>query len=521
MKSTPTPPSTEWARNFRPTSRRHLWLWVERYTGVRIPTHSVCQGHAAPFDLFARQVLERPPLALWHGPRGSGKSFLSAIDTHLSSRFIPRHGARILGGSLAQSEQIHQALKEVVVEGAGSLGSDSQSIRRFTKNEVTYHNGSTVAILAASPTSVRGPHVASLKLDEVDEIETDIRESAMGMAMEIRGVRSSILMTSTWHRTSGPMSELMEKGRSGAFPVDTFCVFEALERCPAQRSGPNLELCPQCPIHSWCHADRDQHPSGLPKAKRSAGHYSIDSLIQKARGVSRRVFESDYLCMRPKAAGVWFTMFDEPRHVAPAAEYDPARPVHLAIDPGVHTGAVWFQTRQRLDGKGFVVNVFADYFAESVSAEQNALAILEQTRRLCGDSPYGLRVSLDPAGSARTAVGPTVRGEYERAGVRGRNSLESWPTGHKNDGLQLLEALLASADGSASLTVHPRCRGLILAFSHYLRAKQSGQWLDHAADPQHPFEDLIDPLCGGLKLEFPAGRAPAPALKRVRASELF
>ena len=73
--------------------------------------------------------------------------------------------------------------------------------------------------MAASPTSVRGPHVPSLKLDEIDEIESDIRESAMGMAMEKHGCRSSVLMTSTWHRVAGPMAELMERGRNGAFPV--------------------------------------------------------------------------------------------------------------------------------------------------------------------------------------------------------------------------------------------------------------------------------------------------------------
>ena len=135
--------------------------------------------------MFARQVLERPALALWHGPRGSGKSFLSAIDTHWTSRFHPRHETRILGGSLAQSEQIHQALREAVLHGRGRKGqSDAGRIARLLKSEVHYHNGSTVSILAASATSVRGPHVPSLKLDEVDEIDSDIRESAMGMAME-------------------------------------------------------------------------------------------------------------------------------------------------------------------------------------------------------------------------------------------------------------------------------------------------------------------------------------------------
>jgi hypothetical protein len=461
-------------------------------------------------------VLDRPALALWHGPRGSGKSFLSAIDTHLASRFHPRHGTRILGGSLAQSEQIYGAIREAIIESRGPKGeSDARSIVRLLKNEVHYVNGSHVAILAASATSVRGPHVPSLKLDEVDEIEPDIRESALGMAMELRGCRSSVLMTSTWHRTAGPMAELMDRGRAGAFPVDTYCVFEVLERCPDERSGPRLENCPDCPLVGWCHSDRDAVPGGLPKAKRSDGHYAIDSLIQKVRGVSARVFESDYLCLRPRTAGIWFTAFDEPTHVTAAADYNPGLPAHLAIDPGVHTGAVWFQSRPRPDGRGPAVSVFADYFAEGLSAESNARAIAERTRELCGLGVARLRVTMDSSASARTAVGPSVRGEYERAGCQGRQGIESWGSQGVADGLQLLEALLKSADQSVSLTIHPRCRRLILALQSYSRAKRGTQWMDYPLDPQHPHEDLVDPLRCGLKLEFPEGRTPPPRLRTV------
>ena len=213
----------ESAMEHRPTTRSTLARWVRALTGVQIPHRAVCRGHAAPFDLFARQVLERPPLALWHGPRGSGKSFLSAIDTHLASRFNVRHGTRILGGSLAQSEQTYGAIREAIQDGCGpKKWSDFHAGFRFLKNEIEYVNGSHVSILAASSTSVRGPHVPSLKLDEVDEIEPDIRESAMGMAMEIRGCKPSVLMTSTWHRVDGPMSELIDRGRAGGFPVDTY-----------------------------------------------------------------------------------------------------------------------------------------------------------------------------------------------------------------------------------------------------------------------------------------------------------
>jgi hypothetical protein len=504
------------ARECRPTTPDALSDWVVAYLGVTVPRRAVCVGHTAPFDLFARQFLERPSLALWHGPRGSGKSFLSAIETHLVSRFTPRHETRILGGSLAQSRQIYQALTEAVLDGHGKLGSDTASLDRLLKTEGTWRNGSKVELLAASPTSVRGPHIASLKLDEVDEIEPDIRESAMGMCMEKRGVRASVLMTSTWHRVAGPMAELMERGKAGAFPVDSYCMFEVLERCPDERSGPNLEHCPGCPLMAWCHSDRDSDPLGRPKAKRSSGHYTIDSLIQKAKSVSDRVFESDYLCLRPKVSGIWFTTFDERSHVAASAEYDSRYPAHIAVDSGVHTGATFFQSRPRLNGSGYQINVFAEYFAEGVSAESNAKAIVELARQLCGGIGPRTRVSTDPAGNARTAIGPTVRGEYERERLVGRNGLEGWPGGKKVDGLQLIEALLKSADGTISLTIHPRCRKLITAFQSYARAKRQNQYMDYAEDPQHPHEDMIDPLAGGLKLEFPEGRTPAPQFRQIR-----
>ena len=159
--------------------------------------------------------------------------------------------------------------------------------------------------------------------------------------------------------------------------------------------------------------------------------------------------------------------------------------------------------------------MFAEYFSEGLSAETSAVQIRE-----CGRSRYGdidrrrLRVSTDPAGNARTSIGPTVRGEYERAGLIGRNGLESWGQAKKQEGLQLIEALLRSADGTVSLRIHPRCEATRPRVSA-LRTRQRGnQWMDYAEDPQHPHEDLIDPFGGGLKLEFPEGRTPPPAFDR-------
>jgi hypothetical protein len=67
--------------------------------------------------------------------------------------------------------------------------------------------------------------------------------------------------------------------------------------------------------------------------------------------------------------------------------------------------------------------------------------------------------------------------------------------------------------------VHPRCKRVLTAFQCYARAKLSSQWTDYAEDPQYPHEDLIDTLAGGLKLEFPQGQTPPPALRAAHASK--
>ena len=86
---------------------------------------------------------------------------------------------------------------------------------------------------------------------------------------------------------------------------------------------------------------------------------------------------------------------------------------------------------------------------------------------------------------------------------------------------KLVETLLKSADGTVRLRIHPRCRHLIRAFQSYARAKRNNHWMDYPEPECHPHEDLIDPLAGGLTLEFPEGRTPQPQLRRIHAASLY
>jgi hypothetical protein len=232
--------------------------------------------------------------------------------------------------------------------------------------------------------------------------------------------------------------------------------------------------------------------------------YSLESL----RGTRRKRFLEG---LWVAGEGQWFETFSTERHVSPAAEYDPGFDVHLAVDSGVHSAAVWFQVFDARSGP--IVHVFGDYYAFSRPATVVAAEILARTAQLCGNDGRVDRGVSDPAGRALTGVGPTVFGEYARSGLY----VEPWPSypGSVIDGLSLLESFIAVEP--PSLYVHPRCTHLIDAFANYKRAKRGGQWIDRPLDPQHPYEDMLDALRGGLQDKYPEGRKPMPRLPRVPA----
>lgn len=508
-----------------PSDPHALWRWIDLHAGIRVARRPVCPGHHAPWDFLHSMYFDRPPVSLALGGRGTGKSFLTALSSHLVSRWHPNHRVRVLGGSLAQSRQIYEAMGTIGRTIEDRIGESHAEFRSLHKDRAVYPNGSETTILAASRTSVRGPHVPTLLLDEVDEIPTDLRESAMGMCMNLGGLPASTIMTSTWHRVGGPMTDLVARGEAGDFPLFRFCIFEVMERCPDSRSGPRLEKCMECPLVRWCHDVKD---GGPPRAKRSDGHYAIDAVIQKLAIVSMKVFEADYLCNGPRADGLWFAGFDRRLHVSENAEYRPGEPVHLGLDSGVFTGTALFQVawdRPSPNDRGMAgssrsrgvprVNVFGEYLSEGVSAENNARRILEMLRSRCNG-----RVDhawTDPAGKARNPIGPTVLAEYERVGLR----LTPWPNGSIADSLSRVESLLNPADGPPRLTIHPRCESLIRALENYRRARRAGQWQDWPEDPQHPHEDLVDSLRGGLRAAIPDDTFDSDFVPRVSAKRVF
>lgn len=140
----------------------------------------MCPGHIAPFEAFADAYFNRDgSIALWHGSRGlSGKSYmLSALG--LTKAFLLGADTNILGGSLAQSANVHEAMRNAL---------DSQNAPRYmleteSQTLIKLSNKAKIRPLTASQKTVRGPHPPFLLLDEIDEMDEDILNAALGQPM--------------------------------------------------------------------------------------------------------------------------------------------------------------------------------------------------------------------------------------------------------------------------------------------------------------------------------------------------
>lgn len=230
--------------------------------------------------------------------------------------------------------------------------------------------------------------------------------------------------------------------------------------------------------------------------------------------------------------GVWFNNFDPERHVTPDAEFDWHYPVYVAIDAGVsrETGAVFFQVKGEKDSHRKLINVFGDYHAKDQYSLQNAEDIRDLVLALTvgRDSPQGRYdfVRVDPASNARTGVGPAAFNEY--ATTFGPRVTDYWPQHRVLDGLDQIELLLGEPPSEGSpgketeLIIHPRCEHLIAAFNCYDREPiKGGGYKTMPRDPNHPHEDLMDALRGGIRFVFPEGRVIKPVFRRVHSKGFF
>jgi hypothetical protein len=286
--------------NHAPRTKEEFAVYCSLFLNVRFPHPKVCENHQSPLDAIWAAYSEEDDSLIWYAMRGSGKTYKLSCLTYMESIFKPKCGITILGGSLEQSQRAIGYLGQMwSLEHAPKhlLSGGSVAGRGYKLN-----NGSWVTALAASGKSVRGPHPAKLRLDEVDEMDEQIYQSSLGQPKANFGIKDNILISSTLHHPFGLMSEIIDNR------------FETGHK-----------------LYQWC-VEEVKHPNGF---------WSKEEIERRKRQITQVMWEAEYELKRPKMGdSIWdFITIDKAWQRGQSIDYHPKVICEAGIDWG-HTCTV-------------------------------------------------------------------------------------------------------------------------------------------------------------------------------------
>jgi hypothetical protein len=195
------------------------------YDGLRIPNVQVCPGHSTPWRAFCDAFYAVSPVVVWKASRGfGGKSFLLSLLGDVEALTLGAE-VNLLGGSGQQSKR--------VLETISMLHTKRNYPRHRLLDEQThltlYQGGAKLTALMASQNSVRGPHPQRLLLDEVDEMDLDIFDAAMGQPMSTPEVPAGVVASSTHQNADGTMTEILRRASARSWKVHEWCFRETMK----------------------------------------------------------------------------------------------------------------------------------------------------------------------------------------------------------------------------------------------------------------------------------------------------
>jgi hypothetical protein len=259
-----------------PKNEEELWYLTQALWGHKIPRTKVCPDHDAPFDAFATAYFSREPQILIHGSRGlAGKSRTLSI-LGLTKAAVMGADVNILGGSLNQSNNIHQTMRDAW----DSKHAPKYLVQDDSMTLIKLKNGAKIRPLTASQKTVRGPHPPFLLLDEIDEMDQDILDAALGQPMEQKNwrgewIKPNTTMSSTWQYPDKTFAEMYRRHQEEEMPIYTWCYRETSN-----------------PIDGWLRPDfieekKRQIPAEMWRVEYELGEPSIGNRAFDSEAVER------------------------------------------------------------------------------------------------------------------------------------------------------------------------------------------------------------------------------------------
>ncbi len=306
---------------------------------------------------------------IWACRAGSKTFLFGGLDSWVKSCSKARYETRILGGSLEQSLLSYEAMKIFRDETDPMNARISGDI---LQSKTTFLNKSKVSILAASIKSVRGPHPQSLKLDEVDEIETNVYNAALSQPLSKFGHKSVLGMFSTNHNIMGQMDKALAKAKESGTNIYKYCVWECLASCRDYN-------CSTCKLTNIC-----PDPTHNSRMKDADGYYTIEDFIKKLTSLSMAELSREWLCIKVGMGDTVYEQEWEDNLYPKSSTGNLIRinlrqvPVVLSVDFGgvaPFSVGVWQEAPEEFGGKGTWIRVTELYMQSVDQSTTNSQVI--------------------------------------------------------------------------------------------------------------------------------------------------
>jgi hypothetical protein len=189
----------------------------------------------------------------------------------LTKAFLLGSDVNLLGGSLAQSANIHEHMRAAM----DSENSPREMIAAEGNQMIKLTNKARIRPLTASQKTVRGPHPPFLLLDEIDEMDIDILNAALGQPMPQLNylgeeLKPYTVLCSTWQNPEGTFAIKKREFEERGLPLKTWCYRESANPIDGWLSQETIDAKRQeIPTEMW----RVEYELGEP----SIGNRAFDS----------------------------------------------------------------------------------------------------------------------------------------------------------------------------------------------------------------------------------------------------
>lgn len=321
-------------------------------------------------------------------------------------------------------------------------------VEKRIQKETLFHTGSKLEILTGSEKGLRSPHPHKARLDEIDEMEWGLIQTALSMTRSEENIRGQNVFTSTRQKERGPMQRLLDEAEKKGIAVYEWNIWEAVKKC--ERRCVKDPKYGDCPIKPFCQG----------RAHHCDGFYLVDDFIDKAKLIDRSGWDSEWLNLKPAKDKLVYSKFDNTRHVmTPDKLYSMTKlyrpsgywPRIGGLDFGSSPGHpfVYVKLFQMPNGAWLV---YHEYFAEQMLLRDHAEAIRKSPFYMPGEPIYADHDRQDQL-------------ELKALGIRTQNAVK----GDINVGINLIRELLNGYPPleEPMIYVWHECQNTIAEFNEY------------------------------------------------------